>query len=76
MPRYNNKTYRVDDVAFDQNPKCTFTFHTGEQMSYVDYYRYTQAKKCEESFHVLHIIGFIVISVNYCSFSKIFRAHF
>lgn len=38
--RYNNKTYRIDDVAFDQNPKCTFTFHTGEQMSYLDYYRY------------------------------------
>ena len=38
--RYNNKTYRIDDVAFDQNPRCTFTFHTGEQMSYMDYYKY------------------------------------
>ena len=40
LNRYNNKTYRVDDVAFDQNPRCTFPFHNGEQMSYVDYYKY------------------------------------
>lgn len=38
LTRYNNKTYRIDDIAFDQNPTSTFTFHTGEQMSYVDYY--------------------------------------
>lgn len=40
LNRYNNKTYRIDDVAFDQNPRCTFPFHNGEQMSYVDYYKY------------------------------------
>ncbi|KAM7451808.1 Piwi-like protein 2 [Porites harrisoni] len=39
LTRYNNKTYRIDDVAFDQNPRCKFTFHTGEEMSYMDYYK-------------------------------------
>lgn len=48
LTRYNNKTYRVDDVAFDQNPKCTFTFHTGEQMSYVDYYRKVYNKEIQD----------------------------
>ncbi|KAK2566274.1 Piwi-like protein 2 [Acropora cervicornis] len=48
LTRYNNKTYRIDDVAFDQNPKCTFTFHTGEQMSYLDYYRNVYNKEIQD----------------------------
>lgn len=48
LTRYNNKTYRIDDVAFDQNPKCTFTFHTGEQMSYLDYYRNVYSKEIQD----------------------------
>lgn len=48
LTRYNNKTYRIDDVAFDQNPRCTFTFHTGEEMSYMDYYRKVYNKELQD----------------------------
>ena len=38
--RYNNQTYRIDDIDWDHNPMSQFTSHTGESMSYVEYYRY------------------------------------
>lgn len=38
LTRYNNKTYRIDDIAWDKNPKDKFVFHSGEEMSYIDYY--------------------------------------
>lgn len=38
LTRYNNKTYRIDDILFDQNPKSTFK--QGDQdVSYADYYK-------------------------------------
>lgn len=36
--RYNNKSYRVDDIVFDKNPTHTFT-HGNSEISYVDYYK-------------------------------------
>ncbi|KAK3727509.1 hypothetical protein QZH41_018372 [Actinostola sp. cb2023] len=39
LTRYNNKTYRIDDIEWKKNPLGTFTSHTGEQMTYVDYYK-------------------------------------
>ncbi|XP_035670589.1 piwi-like protein 1 [Branchiostoma floridae] len=39
LTRYNNKTYRIDDISWDENPRSCFTFHTGEQVSFVDYYK-------------------------------------
>lgn len=38
LNRYNNKTYRIDDIAWDQNPTNTFQTKTGE-ISYVQYYK-------------------------------------
>jgi aubergine-like protein len=35
---YNNKNYRVDDVAFTVNPTITFE-QKGKQVSFVDYYK-------------------------------------
>lgn len=36
--RYNNKTYRVDDIAWDKNP--SYVFAKGEdQISLIDYYK-------------------------------------
>ena len=35
--RYNNKTYKVDDIAWDMRPTLTFE-KNGEQISYKDYY--------------------------------------
>ena len=36
--RYNNRTYRVDDIDWDKNPTSTFTIATGEEISFIDYY--------------------------------------
>ncbi|XP_071550552.1 piwi-like protein Ago3 [Panulirus ornatus] len=38
LTRYNNKTYRIDDILFDQNANGTFTNFKGEEVKYVDYY--------------------------------------
>lgn len=36
--RYNNKTYRVDDIAWDKNP--TYEFEKGEEkISLINYYK-------------------------------------
>lgn len=38
LTRYNNKTYRIDDILFDNNPLTTFK--RGDlDVSYVDYYK-------------------------------------
>ena len=37
--RYNNRTYRIDDIAWDINPKSTFQSYSGEDIAYVDYYK-------------------------------------
>lgn len=39
LTRYNNKTYRVDDIMWDKNPTSTFECSTGEPVSFLDYYR-------------------------------------
>lgn len=38
ITRYNNKTYRIDDIAYDKNPSNTFE-HGGVATSYIDYYK-------------------------------------
>ena len=38
--RYNNKTYRIDDIAWDKSPESTFQYHDGTEMTYLDYYKY------------------------------------
>ncbi|XP_064633620.1 piwi-like protein 1 [Lineus longissimus] len=46
LTRYNNKTYRIDDIAWDQNPKCSFlSSATGESMTYQEYYLKNYNKK-------------------------------
>ncbi len=37
--RYNNKTYRIDDIAWDKNPQSTFLDHKGNAICFVDYYK-------------------------------------
>lgn len=37
--RYNNKTYRVDDIDWDQNPNSTFKKADGSEVSFLEYYR-------------------------------------
>jgi len=38
MTRYNRKTYRIDDIAWDQTPRSTFDLK-GTQKSFMDYFR-------------------------------------
>lgn len=37
--RYNNRTYRIDDIDWDNNPKGTFRKSDGSEMSFVEYYK-------------------------------------
>ncbi|KRG07860.1 uncharacterized protein Dmoj_GI26369, partial [Drosophila mojavensis] len=38
ITRYNNRTYRIDDICFSQNPYSEFETRTGF-CSYIDYYK-------------------------------------
>lgn len=48
--RYNNKTYRIDDIAWDKSPESKFEYYNGEEMSYIEYYRYHTQKAYSFSF--------------------------
>jgi aubergine-like protein len=39
MTRYNNKTYRVDDIDWKQNPMSAFKLRNGTEQRYMDYYK-------------------------------------
>ena len=39
LTRYNNKTYRVDDIDWERNPTSTFTDDNGREKSFLNYYR-------------------------------------
>ncbi|XP_010187806.1 PREDICTED: piwi-like protein 1 [Mesitornis unicolor] len=39
LTKYNNRTYRVDDIDWEANPQCTFKRADGSEISYVDYYK-------------------------------------
>ena len=37
--RYNNKTYRVDDINWDAQPSDTFQLYDGSSITFADYYK-------------------------------------
>ena len=39
LTRYNNKTYRIDDIKWDENPLSTFDSFNGDKVSFCDYYK-------------------------------------
>ncbi|KAM4828337.1 piwi-like protein 4 [Thomomys bottae] len=39
LTRYNNKTYRIDDIDWSVKPVHTFQRRDGSEISYVDYYK-------------------------------------
>ncbi|XP_072206985.1 piwi-like protein 1 [Excalfactoria chinensis] len=39
LTKYNNRTYRVDDIDWDANPQCTFRRADGSEISYIEYYK-------------------------------------
>ncbi|CAH2295702.1 piwi 1 [Pelobates cultripes] len=44
LTKYNNKTYRVDDINWDFSPESKFKKSNGSEISYIEYYR-TQYNK-------------------------------
>ncbi|XP_073445031.1 piwi-like protein 2 isoform X2 [Dendrobates tinctorius] len=38
ITRYNNRTYRVDDIDWNKSPKDVFTMSDGTNISFIDYY--------------------------------------
>jgi len=38
LTRYNNKSYVVDDIDFDSTPMTSFTNHSGQTMTFYEYY--------------------------------------
>lgn len=40
LTRYNNRTYRIDDIDWDRTPRDSFTLASGEEITFVDYYRW------------------------------------
>lgn len=41
--RYNNKTYRIDDIDWDCNPQNVFKKADGSEISFIDYYKMVQS---------------------------------
>ena len=39
MFRYNNNTYNIRDIDYDQNPLSTFQRDNNTEMSYFDYFQ-------------------------------------
>jgi aubergine len=39
ITRYNNRTYRIDGIAWDMNPDMTFEGRNGEKIAYEKYYK-------------------------------------
>lgn len=39
ITRYNNRTYRIDDVDWNKTPKDSFTMSDGKEITFLDYYR-------------------------------------
>lgn len=39
LTRYNQKTYRIDDIDFDNSPSTTFDTKDGKTYSYAEYYK-------------------------------------
>ncbi|XP_065507718.1 piwi-like protein 2 [Caloenas nicobarica] len=41
ITRYNNRTYRIDDIDWNKTPRDSFTLASGEEVTFVDYYSKT-----------------------------------
>ncbi|XP_047674945.1 piwi-like protein 2 isoform X3 [Tachysurus fulvidraco] len=39
ITRYNNRTYRIDDIEWSKSPKDSFTMSDGTEISFIEYYR-------------------------------------
>lgn len=48
LTKYNNKTYKITDVNFDDTPETTFTLKNGDVVSYIDYYKQKHKKDIKD----------------------------
>ena len=50
LTRYNNKTYRVDDIAWGKTPSHTFKSDApgGQETTYVDYFSKTYGREIRD----------------------------
>ncbi|XP_053313403.1 piwi-like protein 1 [Spea bombifrons] len=48
LTRYNNKTYRIDDINWDFTPESTFKKADGTEISFVEYYRKQYNKEIKD----------------------------
>nr|AZG02837.1 RNA-binding protein PiwiB [Platynereis dumerilii] len=48
LTRYNNKTYRIDDIDWSQTPASTFSKDDKTQISYMEYYKVQYGKTIED----------------------------
>lgn len=39
LTRYNNRTYRIDDIDFENSPSTSFETKDGKKYTYADYYK-------------------------------------
>lgn len=42
ITRYNNRTYRIDDVDWNKTPKDSFVMSDGKEITFLEYYRYNE----------------------------------
>ncbi|KAK7111216.1 piwi-like protein 1 [Littorina saxatilis] len=47
LTRYNNKTYRVDDIDWGKTPQNSFETSSGEEITFADYYQKQYGKKVD-----------------------------
>lgn len=56
LTKYNNKTYRIDDILWDQHPTAEFNYHHNKKITYIDYYKYKYRSNSNINFNQnLHI---------------------
>merc|ERR550519_1104855 len=49
ITRYNNKTYRIDEICFDKKPSDKFQLNDGTEIDYRQYYMEKHGMKIEDS---------------------------
>lgn len=42
--RYNNKTYKIDDISWDSTPQSSFETSNGQSITFVEYYKKVNTK--------------------------------
>jgi len=48
MCSYNNKTYRIDDINWEMNPRSKFKGKDDKEQTFVEYYAKMYDKKIED----------------------------